>query len=626
MENNEQHVYEVGPFRIDPHDRLLLREGKQVPLTAKAFDTLLVLVRRGGHLVEKAELMKAVWGDCFVEDGNLAVTVSMLRKALGDEGEERKYIQTVAKRGYRLIEAVHQVPDTSVPPLTIPPLANLPAVRAKRRGMLTLLKIAVLVAVTLAGAAAWMRLHNARGAVPQIRSLAVLPFRTLTPVSDSRDYLGLGMADALINRLGSTGRIIVRPTSAVMKYASASPDPLAAGREQKVDAVLDGHIQSLPGSVRVTVQLLRVEDGASLWADTFEENPERIFALEDAAAERIAGSMSIGLSGEQKRRMERQQTEDATAYQLYLRGRYFWNKRTKEGLRRSISYYDQAVAQDPKYALAYAGLADSYGLLGSYGVESASQSDPRAKAAAVKALQLDDSLAEAHSSLGMIYFFDEWNWPLAEREFQRSIALNPNYSIAHTWYGLNLAALGRFDEALTQVRRAQALDPLSLIVDTDVGRILYLSRQYNQAIEAYRKVLDLDPNFGRAHTRLGMAYAAKGEYGPAGEEFRKALRLSGPDPYLYGLLGYTRAMSGDRETARRLLRELRERSHREYVPPFSMALICIGLGDRPAALDWLEKGYQDHSTLMVYAKTDPLLDPLRGDPRFTALLQRMQLP
>ena len=626
MENNEQHVYELGPFRIDAHDRLLLREGRPVPLTAKAFDTLLVLVRRGGHLVEKAELMKAVWGDCFVEDGNLAVTVSMLRKALGDEGEERRYIQTVAKRGYRLIEAVHQVPDTAAPPLPTAAVENLPAVPAKRRGMLTPLKIAVLVAVTLAGTAAWMRLHNARGAVPQIRSLAVLPFRTLTPASDSRDYLGLGMADALITKLGSTGLIIVRPTSAVMKYASASPDPLAAGREQKVDAVLDGHIQSLPGSLRVTVQLLRVEDGASLWADTFEENPERVFALEDAVAERIAGSMFIGLSGEQKRRMERQQTEDANAYQLYLRGRYFWNKRTKEGLQRSISYYDQAVVQDPKYALAYAGLADSYGLLGSYGVESASQSDPRAKAAAVKALQLDDSLAEAHSSLGMIYFFDEWNWPLAEHEFQQAIALNPNYSIAHTWYGLNLAALGRFDEAVTQVRRAQALDPLSLIVDTDVGRILYLSRQYDQAIEAYHKVVDLDPSFGRAHTRLGMAYAAKREYGPAEEEFKEALRLSGPDPYLYGLLGYTRARAGNGESARQLLRELRERSRREYVPPFSMALICIGLNDRQAALDWLEKGYQDHSTLMVYAKTDPLLDPLRSEPRFAALLQRMKLP
>src|SRR5579864_3849381 len=625
MENNEQHVYELGPFRIAPHDRLLLREGKPVPLTAKAFDTLLVLVRNGGHLVERAELMKAVWGDCFVEDGNLAVTVSMLRKALGDEGEERRYIQTVAKRGYRLIESVRQLPESAEPTLPPAPGASLPVARSKPGGVVTLLKIAVLVAATLAGAAAWMRLHNARGAVPLIRSLAVLPFQTLAPTGESRDYLGLGMADALITRLGSTGRIIVRPTSAVVKYANGTLDPLAAGREQKVDAVLDGHIQSLSGTVRVTVQLLRVEDGASLWADTFEENPERVFALEDAVAERIAGSMFIGLSGEQKRRMERQQTEDANAYQLYLRGRYFWNKRTKEGLQRSISYYDQAVVQDPNYALAYAGLADSYGLLGSYGVESASQSDPRAKAAAVKALQLDDSLAEAHSSLGMIYFFDEWKWPLAEREFQRAIALNPNYSIAHTWYGLNLAAVGRFDEALTQVRRAQELDPLSLIVDTDVGRILYLSRHYGQAIEAYRKVLDLDPNFGRAHTRLGMALAAEREFGPAREEFRKALQLSGPDPYIYGLLGYTQALSGNREAARQLLRQLLQRSHREYVPPFSMALICIGLGDRQAALDWLDRAYQDHSTLMVYAKTDPLLDPLRSEPRFAALLQRMNL-
>jgi DNA-binding winged helix-turn-helix (wHTH) protein/TolB-like protein/lipoprotein NlpI len=625
MASKEQCLYELGPFRIDPNDRLLLRQGKPVPLTAKAFDTLLVLVHSGGHLVEKSELMKSVWGDCFVEDGNLAVTVSMLRKALGDEGEERKYIQTVAKRGYRLIGAVRQVRDEAEP-APVPAAALKPSTRPKWWQAVAVLKIGLLVAASLAGAATWMHLHNARGAVPQIRSLAVLPFHTLTPTKDSRDYLGLGMADALITKLGSTGRVIVRPTSAVMKYASGPPDSLAAGREQKVDAVLDGRIQSLPDTVRITVQLLRVADGASLWADTFEENPQRVFALEDAVAVRIADSMSISLSGEQRKLMARQQTEDAVAYQLYLRGRYFWSKRTKDGLQRSISYYDQAVEQDPKYALAYAGLADSYGLLGSYGVEPASQADPRAKAAAVKALQLDDSLVQAHSSLGMIYFFDEWNWPLAEREFQRAIALNPNYSIVHTWYGLNLAALGRFDEALRQVRRAQELDPLSLIVDTDVGRILYLSRHYDQAIQAYRKVLDLDPNFARAHTRLGMAYAAKRELRLASEEFQKAQQLSGPDPYLYGLLGYTQALAGNRETARRLLQELLQRSQREYVPAFSVALIYVGLGDRQAALDWLEKAYQDRSTLMVYAKTDPLLDPLRSAPQFTALLQRMKLP
>lgn len=626
MASKGQCLYELGPFRIDPVERLLLRDGKAVPLTAKAFDTLLVLVHGGGHLVEKSELMKEVWGDCFVEESNLAVTVSMLRKALRDEGEERKYIQTVAKRGYRLIGAVRQVPEP-VESSALPPVAATESLaRTQWSGALAPLKIAVLVLVCLAGAATWMRLHNARGAVPQINSLAVLPFHSLTPTSDSRDYLGLGMADALITKLGSTGRVIVRPTSAVMKYATGAVDPVAAGRAQKVDAVLDGRIQSSPDTVRVTVQLLRVTDGASLWADTFEENPQRVFALEDAVAERIADSMSIRLSGEQRKRLARQPTEDAAAYQLYLRGRYFWSKRTKEGLERSISYFDQAVAKDPKYALAYAGLADSYGLLGSYGVESASEADPRAKAAAIKALQLDDSLAQAHSSLGMIYFFDEWNWPLAEREFQRAIALNPNYSIVHTWYGLDLAALGRFDEAVTQVRRAQELDPLSLIVDTDVGRILYLSRHYDQAIEAYRKVLELDPNFARVHTRLGMAYAAKGEFRRASEEFQKAQQLSGPDPYLFGLLGYTQAEAGDRAAARRLLQELLQRSRREYVPSFSVALVYVGMGDRQAALDWLEKAYQDRSTLMAYAKTDPLLDPLRSEPRFTALLQRMNLP
>jgi DNA-binding winged helix-turn-helix (wHTH) protein/tetratricopeptide (TPR) repeat protein/TolB-like protein len=620
----QQRLYDLGPFRIDPHERQLLRDGRSIPLTAKAFDTLLVLVRSSGHLVEKSELMKAVWGDCVVEEGNLAVTISMLRKALGDEGQERKYIQTVAKRGYRLVIETHEVEAKPA----LPALA-VPEARDRWPRFFTgyrILKIAALVLVTLAVAAGVMHLRNARGAVPQIRSLAVLPFRTLNPTDHSQDYVGLGIADALITKLGSTGRIVLRPTSAVVKYAGDLSDPLAAGREQKVDAILDGHIQWFPDTVRVTVQLVRVSDGASVWADTFEESPERLFALEDSVAKRIADSLAMDLSGEQKKRMVGQQTENPQAYQLYLRGRYFWNKRTEDGLRRSISYYQQATALDPGYALAYAGLADSYGLLGSYGVEPASQADPRAKEAARKALQLDDSLAEAHASLGMIYFFDEWNWTQADREFQRAITLNPSYAIAHTWYGLNLAALGKFDQGLEQVRRAQDLNPVSLIVDTDVGRILYLSRRYDQAIEAYRKVLDLDPNFARAHTRLGMAYAAKGDTRAAIAEFNQALRLSGPDPYLYGLLGYTQALAGNRTTARRLLNQLLERSHKTYVPPFSMALVCIGLGERSAALDWLQKAYQDHSTLMVYAKTDPLLDPVRSDPRFTALLREMNLP
>ncbi len=624
MTNRTRHLYEFGPFRIDPAERLLLCKGHPVPLTTKAFETLLVLVRRGGHLVEKSELLNAVWANSFVEEGNLAVTISTLRKALGDEGSEHKYIQTVAKHGYRFVGDVRTVlesePEPPSPVVAAP--ASLPEGLPRRRHVLSALKIGVLVLASLSVAITIMRFQKPSGAQAEIHSLAVLPFRSLNS-DTAHEYLGLGMADALITKLGSTGQIVVRPTSAVLKYANSLADPLAAGREQRVDAILDGHIQAFPERVRVTVQLVRVADGASLWADTFEESPQHIFALEDAVAERIAQSMSIRLSGEEKMRLARRHTESIKAYQLYLRGRYFWNKRTEEGLRRSIAYFQQATTEDPEYALAYAGLADSYALLGSYGVEPALKANPSAKAAALKALQLDNSLAEAHASLGMISFYYDWNWPQAEQEFRRAIALNPNYPMAHNWYGVNLAAMGRLEEALDKVGRAEQLDPLSLIINTDVGHILYLSRRYDQAIDAFRKVIDLDPHFARAHARLGMTYTAKRVFGDAIHELKEAQRLSGHDPYVDGLLGYVQALSGSRRTARKLLQGLTDRSRRQYVPAFSMALVCIGLGERDRALEWLEKAYQDRSTYMVYAKTDPLLDPVRSDPRFAALLHRM---
>lgn len=323
-------------------------------------------------------------------------------------------------------------------------------------------------------------------------------------------------------------------------------------------------------------------------------------------------------------RLARRDTRDPKAYELYLEGRYLWNKRSEEGLRRSIDYFQRATDEDQQYAQAYAGLADAYGLLGLLGVEPNREAYSGAKEAALKALRLDDSLAEAHASLGMIAFNYEWDWPQAEREFRRSIALNPNYPVAHDWYALHLAAMGRNQEAIDETLRAEELDPLSFIVNTHVGRVNYLARRYDWAVDAYRKVIDLDPEFERARMRLGMVYAAQRDFGGAIREFQEARRLSAPDPsYLDGLLGYAEGLSGDKAGARKLLSELTERSRRQYVPAYSMALVCIGLGDRDSALGWLEHAYGNHSTYMVYIKMDPLLDPLRTDPRFDQLLHKM---
>jgi DNA-binding winged helix-turn-helix (wHTH) protein/TolB-like protein len=622
-----RHLYEFGPFRVDPTERLLLRDGLPVPVTAKAFDTLLFLIQRRTHLVEKSELMKAVWADSFVEEGNLAVTISMLRKALGDEGSERRYIQTVAKRGYRFVSEVHETlaADPPLPAAAVPDIAaSLRAEPPRPKSLLLILGGGVLVLAILAATIFLARSRTSHVTPSEIRSLAVLPFQPLNS-SAPPDYLGLGIADAVITKLGGTGRIVVRSTTAVAKYQHAAEDPLAIGREQGVDAILSGHIETLPNRVRVTVQLIHVADGALLWAGTFEESPQQIFDLEDQVAEGAAQAMGVRLSGGAKMRLARRDTGDSKAYELYLEGRYFWNKRSEEGLRRSITYFQRATADDPQYALAYAGLADAYGLLGLFGSEPVQQAYLGSREAALKALRLDDSLAEAHTSLAMLSFYYEWDWAQAEREFRRAIALNPNYPTAHAWYALNLAALGHNPEALNEVLRAEELDPLSSIVNTHVGRVNYFGRRYDRAIEAYRKVIDLDPGFERAHMRLGMVYAAQRDFDSAMRELQAAQRLSVPDSsYLDGVLGYAEGFSGNKAGARDLLEQLTDRSRRPNVPAFSIALIYIGLGDHDSAFQWLERAYEKHSTYMVYVKTDPLLDPVRSDPRFAQLLHKMR--
>ena len=571
--------YEFGPFQVVPEERLLLHDGKPLHLTTRAFDTLLVLIRSASHLVKKSELMKAVWADSCVEEGNVTVAISMVRKALGDDCNGHRYIQTVAKEGYRFVYGVREVemPEPELPVKLV-----------------------------------------------EIRSLAVLPFGFMNPVA-TNEYLRSGLADAIITKLARIGRIIVRPTSAVLKYANTPVDVLAVGREQDVDAVLVGHIEAFPDRIRITAQLVRVVDESLLWADTLDECPQRIFALEDELVKRIANWMSVNISGQSKMRLPRPDTESSQAHQFYLEGRHFCNKRTEEGLRRSIECFQKATTEDDHYALAYAGLADSYVWLGTYGLGPAFQAYPVAKAAALKALQLDDSLAEPHASLGIIYFYYEWDWAKAEHEFQRAIGLNPNYPLAHSWYALNLGAMGRYEEALNQVRHAQELDPLSLQINTVLGRILYFDRQYERSIDAYRKVIDLDPHYARAHTRLGITYAARGAFEDAIHEFEESQRLSCFDPCLAGLLGHAYALAGNTHKARRLVEKLTEQSSKQYVHESSVALIWIGLGKPDQAVEWLAKAHQGRCTDMVYAKTEPLLDPVRSDPRFTALLDQMGL-
>ena len=670
MSTKERHLYEFGPFRLDTEERLLLRDGKPISLTPKAFETLIALVRRSGHLVEKELLLKEVWPETFVEEANLTQNIFTLRKVLGQRKDGGQYIETVPKRGYRFIADVKETKDdidsqpqsaylyeenstdaqmvteeetvTEKRKETIPNIQNeteqtalsFPiASEVKKSSLIWKLVLSltgaglVLFALFFASYNKWFSKNSDNASSVQssltIRSIAVLPFKTLSAESGD-EYQGMAMADALITRLSSTGQLTVRQTSAVLKY-TGSHDPLAAGREQGVDAVLDGNIQRDKDRVRVTVQLVRVSDGAPLWADRFDEKFTNIFAVQDAISERVAQGLTLKLTGEEKKRLTRRYTENNEAYQAYLKGRFFWSKRTVPGFQKGAEFFQQAIEIDPSYALAYAGLADSYTLLGVYIALPPKEAFPKAKAAAEKALLIDNTLAEAHASLGAIKLFYEWDWRGAEQDFKRAMELNPSYPYAHQWNGLNLVALGRLDEAKEEMKRAQELDPLSLIINTNVGWVQYFARRPDEAIEQNRKTVEMDPNFARVHLRLGMAYVQKGMFQEAIAEYKKNLLLAGDDPYVISLLGYAYAVSGQHEEAKETLNQLQELQKKQYVPPYSIALIYTGLGEKDRAFEWLEKAFEDRSGAMIYLKVEPMLDRLRSDPRLSNLIQRLGL-
>ncbi|HEX8494584.1 MAG TPA: winged helix-turn-helix domain-containing protein [Pyrinomonadaceae bacterium] len=670
----EQHFYEFGPFRVDTLKRLLLRDGQTVPLTAKAFDTLLTFVQHSGQDLDKDELMRTVWPDTIVEENNLTQNVSVLRKALGESKSEHRYIVTIPGRGYRFVASVREVCDaegqrrvdaespvrvdaltqrrgesiktngngatasnaeaeylnqplTSEPgSATLPDFSPRQRVNASSRySSASLLKSAAFV-IALVGilglVAYWWIANRARPAphppVPP-GSIAILPFKALG-MNAGEDYLGLGMADALITKLSNLQQISVRPTSAVTKFSGESQtDPVAAGRELNVDLVLEGSIQRAGDRVRVTVQLVNVRESRPLWAHTFDERLTDIFTLQDSISAQVAQALTLRLTGEEQRLLAKRYTENVEAYKSYLRGRYFWNKRNEESLNKSITYFDEAIARDPRYALAYAGLADAHSVIGFYqfGKLPPAESFQKAKRAALKALELDESLAEAHASLALSINDVDQDEAAAEREFKRAIELNPNYATAHHWYSDFLAATGRPAEAMAEINRALRLDPLSLVINATLGERFYQARQYDEAIAHLRKTLEMDTNFGPAHYLLGLALEQKGFYEEAIAELSKARTLSGSNPWMVSALGHTLALAGKRNEARRVLEELRELSKARHVTPYDFAVVYQGLGQHEQVMEWLQKLHKDKIGRTL--KDDPRMDALQQDPRFQKL-------
>ncbi len=456
-----------------------------------------------------------------------------------------------------------------------------------------------------------------------VHTLAVLPFRTFT--EGAGDYLGLGLTDALITQLGNTRQIVVRPTSAVRKYAEACTDSVTAGSELGVDAVLEGSIQRAGERLRVTVQMVSVRGGAQMWADKFEVEKTDIFAVQDSIAEQVARALALKLSGRERKLLTKRYTENVEAYQKYLKGRYFWNKRSVEGFKKSIEYFEQTIEIDPTYALAFAGLADCYNLLPHWGVLSSKACYPRAKAAATRALEIDDELAEGHASLGYARLYYDWDWPGAKESLLRAIELKPNYGSARQWHAGGLAALGQFDEALVEMTLALELDPLSLSISENMGVLLYLARRYEQAIAQMRSTLEVAPQLAIVHCDIGYCYEQLGKRAESIKEFEKAAEIACGNTRILSGLGQAYAVAGERDKALRIIEELHQLSAQEYVSPYSFALIYIGLGEKDEAFAWLDKAYEQRYPGLVFLGVDPEMDSLRSDSRFQNLLNRVGL-
>ncbi len=645
----QDRLYEFGLFRIDTRERQLLRNGDPVPLPPKVYDTLLVLVENRGHIVEKEVLMKAVWPDTFVEEANLTVHISALRKVLGETVSEHQYIETVPRRGYRFVLTVTQVKNggievTAEDPITTgaiiqgngrieaakmesPEDESVPvptqAFPSLTRG-LSLWALGLCALLGLIGAVYYYTHAKSADDRLKIRSIAVLPFKPL--VEGSRDEsLEMGMCDALITRLSAINQLVVRPTSSVVRYNKLGLDSLSAGRELGVDALLDGYVQRSGDRIRVTAQLLSTADGKHLWSGQFDDNFNGIFAVEDSISRQISDALLLRLSGEEQRGIAKHYTENVEAYQLYLSGGYFQDKRTADGLNKSLDYFQQAIEKDPEYALAYAGLAESYIGLSVRADMPPRDSYQKAKTAAMRALEIDNTISEAHAALGSVKYFYDWDWSGAETECKRAIELSANDPHAHQTYAFYLLIMGRNREAITEIKLAQTLEPLSLHMNSQVARVLFFSHEYDQAIEQCRRTLEMDANFGPAHLFLARAYNQKRMYDEALTQLQKANDLLGPSAEVLAVIGYTYAVSGRRAEAQKTLKDLQGLSNQRYVSPYHIAMVYAGLGEKDETFRWLEKAYADREGRMSLLKLAPEFDGVRSDPRFADLIRRVGL-
>jgi len=615
-------AYEFGPFRLEPAEQRLTQDGRPVLLPHRAFEMLVFLVERSGRLVTKEELLEGLWSGLFVEEGNLSQNVFLLRRALTNGPADPGYIETVPRRGYRFIGLVTKLPAEpgSTSTRSSEPSPQGPANRTFRLRRAALAVAGAAAVLLGAGVSVWLRRQPAAPPAAGVRSIAVLPLKPFDEAAGD-GLLGLGIAEAVVSRLSRRPSLLVRPLSSSRQAMLAGSEAAAVGARLGVDCVLEGMLQRSGGRVRATVELVRVRDRRVLWSDSFEEPAAEAFHLEDSISERLVGALGQEIGLPLNRRKGRPMPANQAAYDSYVRGRIYWNRRGASDLERSVQELEEAVRQDPNYALAWSGLADTYVLLG----PSSTDGFPRARAAAEKALGLDPDLAEAHASLGFTRFFSDWDFAGSERELRRALELDPGYATAHQWYAYWLAAAGRFEAAVAEMQRARDIDPLSLVLREDVGHILIYARRYPEAIAELRQVMSLDPSFSKLRIYLVQALLLAGRYDEAAGEIR---RLDGwpDDVQVRAWDARLAAARGRVEEARAFAPKVLAAGAAGTLPPDGVAVFYGILGDKDLAFTWLDRAFRERRFYLVFLNVDPGFDALRLDARFAGLVRRVGIP
>ena len=609
MNAHEAESYAFGQFVLIPRERQLRRDGVPVPLAAKAFDVLVALVRNHGRLLSKEALLQEVWPGVIVEEVNLTVNISAIRKALGGD-ETDNWIETVPRHGYRFRADVNQG------------VAALPEKHARMLIRAWPARMAILAAVAgLAMVVLWRTALHRPSA--EFASVAVLPFAA---DSGANADVADGFTEETINRLAAAKAVRVAPRTSASRFRDSAVDPQAAGRALGVEAVVTGRVALRDDALDIQVDLVDVARGAQAWGERYHGRASDLPHFQTRVAQDLLRAAGAALTQDQARQVAKSLTQNADAYRAYLKGRFYWNLRTEEGLGKAIQEFERAVLLDHGFAAAYSGLADAFTTLGFLSYRSPAASFPVAKRHARRALELDPSLAEPHASLGYVKLYYDWDWKGAEAEFKRALELNPAYPVTHQWYSVFLLAAGRPDEAFKEILLAQERDPLSLPINTDVGFHHYYNRRYDAAVKQLIAVLEMKSDFPLAHLWLGRTYQELKQYPRSLDEYRQAGEKLGDWPVVVAARGYVSAASGRSSEALQDLASLEKQAHTRFVTSYGIALVHAGLGDKDAAFAWLDKAFSERSHWLVWLRLDPRWDSIRSDPRFEQLVARMGFP